>query len=223
MINVAFINNTAKEGGGIFNAGKNTFISKCKFDLNYANYIGFDICSHNDINIQNCNFTNDSQNVVFSGGNWQIDNMNSTYFDSFIKFGHIDFKFNLTHIRNDYYNLKITFGYHPFWMPDGYICGDKYAFSVNRKFCLNIDGNIYNLQTDENSQSNLYLNLSKGVHNIEVYNSITNLSISKAFNVSDSSDVENNITLEKIKKVSPKIIAKNKTFNKGFVNNSIIS
>ena len=54
---------------------------------------------------------------------------------------------------------------------------------MNKKFCLNIDGVVYNLQTDSNSQASLYLNLSNGFYNIEVYNPITKLSLSKVFNV----------------------------------------
>ena len=225
LINLLFSNNTSEEGGAIFNSGKNTFVSNSQFNSNYALYGGDSICSYDNINIQKCNFTNDTKSVVFCGGNWQIDNMTSSYFDSFVKFGYINFKFNLTHIQNDYYNLKITFGYHPYWISEEYIYGDEYGFSVNKKFCLNIDGVVYNLQTDSNSQANLYLNLSTGVHDIEVFNPISKCSLSKSFNVSDSNELNKtcatNVTIiNKIPKVFPKVIAMNikaKTNNKGKV------
>ena len=221
LINLLFINNTSEEGGAIFNSGKNTFVLNSQFNLNHAFYGGDSICSYKDINIQNCIFTNDTKSVVLCGGNWQIDNITSSYFDSFVKFGRINFKFNLTHIQNDYYNLKIKFGYRPsWWSSEDYITDDKlYGFSVNRKFCLNIDGVVYNLQTDSNSQASLYLNLSNGNHDIEVFNPISKCSLSKSFNVSRFNELNNlydaNATIiNKIHKVSPKVIAINKVFNK---------
>ena len=220
LINLIFFNNTADEGGAIFNRGKNTFILNSQFDLNHALYNSHSICSYNDINIQMCNFTNSSQMSIFYAGNWQINNMTSTYFNSFIKFGYINFKFNLTHIKNDFYNLEITFRCNHYGQAlSGCIIEDIQHCSVNKKFCLNINGEIYNLQTDSNSQANLYLNLSNGFYNIEVYNPITKLSLSKSFNVSDSIELnktgDTNVTLiNKIPKVFPKVIAMNKVFNK---------
>ena len=221
LINLLFINNTSEEGGAIFNSGKNTFISNSQFNLNYALYGGDSIYSGNDINIQNCIFPNNTKSVLFTNGNWQIDNMTRSYFDSFVKFGYINFKFNLTHIHGDYYNLKIKFGYHPYWMSEEYIGADIYGFSVNKKFCLNIDGVVYNLQTDSDSQASLYLNLSNGVHDIEVFNPISKCSLSKSFNVPDLNklnktyDDANTIIINKIQKVSPKVFAvNNKVFNK---------
>ncbi len=211
LIDLIFINNTAKEGGAIFNSGKGTFIFQCQFYHNHARFAGDSICCFNDINIQKCYFTNDSE-VIFCNGvsnnqviNWQMDYMTSAYFDSFVKFGRINFKFNLTHLHDNYYNLKITFGYRYYWNSDGF--SEDGRFSPNRKFCLNIDGKVYYLKTDAKSQADLNLKLTNGVHFIEVYNPITKLNISKIFNVSDS-------FISCIKKYAPKLIAKNKVFNK---------
>ena len=213
LINLFFFNNTAEEGGAIFNSGKNTYISDSEFNLNHAQYGAHSICSYDNINIQKCNFNNNSQSCILCG-NWHIDNMNLTYFNSFVKFGDIDFKFNLTHIQNDCYELKITFGLQLHCHPDAKFCEDYYGYSVNKKFCLNIDGKVYNLQTDKNSQANLYLNLSNGVHDIEVYNPISNLGILKSFKVSDFI-IDNNTTINKNSEKSFSIIvAKNKVFNK---------
>ena len=178
LINLSFINNTARDGGAIFNAGKNTFISKCRFNS------GSSIFSQNDVNIQKCKFANDSQGVLFAGGNWKIDDVDSTYFHSFVKFGHIIFKFNLTHIHDDYYNLKIIFGCIPPWaIPPGYdpFYEDSYGFSVNKNFYLNIDGKVYNLRTDANSQVSFVLKLSGLFHSIKVYNPLTKLYLLESF------------------------------------------
>ena len=178
LINLSFINNTAREGGAIFNAGKNTFISKCRFNS------GSSIFSQNDVNIQKCIFTNDSQGVLFVGGNWKIDDVDSTYFHSFVKFGIIIFKFNLTHIHDDYYNLKIIFGCPPRWATPGVydlFYKDSYGFSVNKNFYLNIDGKVYNLRTDANSQVSFVLKLSGLFHSIKVYNPLTKLYLLEHF------------------------------------------
>ena len=178
LINLSFINNTARDGGAIFNTGKNTFISKCRFNS------GSSIFSQNDVNIQKCIFANDSQGVLFVGGNWKIDDVDSTYFHSFVKFGIIIFKFNLTHIHDDYYNLKIIFGCPPRWATPGVydlFYKDSYGFSVNKNFYLNIDGKVYNLRTDANSQANFVLKLSDLFHSIKVYNPLTKLYLLESF------------------------------------------
>ena len=174
LINLLFINNTADDGGAIFNAGKNTFISKCSFNS------GSSIFSKNDVNIQKCKFANDSQGVLFAGGNWKIDDVDSTYFHSFVKFGLIIFKFNLTHIHDDYYNLKIIFGCPP-TLPWAYDLFYAYGFSVNKNFYLNIDGKVYNLRTDANSQVSFVLKLSGLFHSIKVYNPLTKLYLLESF------------------------------------------
>lgn len=178
LINLLFINNTADDGGAIFNAGKNTFISKCSFNS------GSSIFSKNDVNIQKCKFANDSQGVLFAGGNWKIDDVDSTYFHSFVKFGPIIFKFNLTHIHDDYYNLKIIFGCRPLpATPGAYYLfyEDSYGYSVNKNFYLNIDGKVYNLRTDANSQVSFVLKLSGLFHSIKVYNPLTKLYLLEHF------------------------------------------
>ena len=177
LINLSFINNSAESGGAIFNSGKNTFILNSRFGLNNGGVGADSICSRNDINIQNCEFINDKSHVIFCGGSWQIDNMTSIYYHSFIEMP-VEFSFNLTHLVNDEYNLKIKLISMGHW--EGSL--------ENKKFCLNIDGKVYNLQTDSNLQASLYLKLSNGVHDIEVYNPITKLSHSKVFNVSDSNE-----------------------------------
>ncbi len=209
LIDLLFINNTAYAGGTIFNHGRNTFISHSRFNLMNTQYWQYCICSNNDINIQDCNFTNESKGVIFYGGNWSFDNMNSTYFNSFVKFGQIIFKFNLTYLYDDYYNLKIVFGLSPVCNPKYDFQEDHYGYSVNKTFYLNIDDNVYKLHTDSNSQVNLSLNLSIGMHCLKIYNPITNLSISDIVNVSKPL-TDNN----KIKKSTIIIIAKNKVFNK---------
>ena len=214
LIDLLFINNTAWVGGGtIFNQGRNTFISQSQFYLTKTQYWQYGICSNNDINIQDCNFTYESYGVLFCGGDWKMDNMNSTYFDSFVKFGYITFRYNLTHLHDDYYNLKIVFGLPPICNPIYDFRQDTYGYSVNRVFCLDIDGEIYYLKTDAKSQADLNLKLNDGIHFIKVYNPITNLSISNSFNVSKSLN-DNNSGMDKIIKFAPKLIAKNKIFNK---------
>ena len=142
LINVTFANNSAQRGGAIYNTGKNTSISNSQFNSNNALY-GDSIYSNNDINIQNCNFTHNPQTIIFCKGNWQINNITSNYYNSFIKLNYYtDFKFNLTHIKNNQYNLKITVN-QPWESPK------------NKKFNINIDNTTYTLQTDENSQYNL--------------------------------------------------------------------
>ena len=213
LIDLLFINNTAYAGGTIFNNGRNTFISQSRFCLSNTQYWQYCICSNNDITIQDCNFTNESNGVVFSGGDWKMDNMNSTYFDSFVKFCYITFRYNLTHLHDDYYNLKIVFGLPPICNPIYDFRQDTYGYSVNRVFCLNIDGKVYYLKTDAKSQADLNLKLDEGIHFIKVYNPITKLSISNSFNVSKPLN-GNNSGMDKIIKFAPKLIAKNKIFNK---------
>ena len=106
LINLSFINNSAQSGAAIYNAGKNTFISNSLFDSNEGRY-AVSICSEGDINIQNCKFINESGSVVFYRGSWQIDNITSSYYDPFMKLGRVDFTFNLTHLMDDEYNLKM--------------------------------------------------------------------------------------------------------------------
>ena len=118
----------------------------------------------------------------------------------------LNFKFNLTHIHDDYYNLKITFGHRPSWVDDeNWINDDIYGDAVNRLFYLNIDNEEYYLKTDANSQVDLNLNLTNSTHTIKVYNPITNLSLTKSFNLSE---------IFKPKKIKSTIIAKNKVFSK---------
>ena len=215
LSNLSFINNIANEGGAIYISGKNTTILQSQFDFNQGLYAGSSISNHGDINIQDCNFTNgNGKSVVFYNGNWQLDTMNSTYFNSFVKFPYIlDFKYNLTHIYDNYYNLNILFGIIPFNIP---ICGffeDRYGYSVNKKFCLNIDGEVYNLQTNGKSQAEINLKLSNGNHSIEVYNPLTKLNIIKSFNITNIVDNETD-SVDTVKKISLIIVAKNKVFNK---------
>ena len=88
LINLNFINNTASEdGGAIYNTENNTFILQSQFNSNHANFSGDSICSYKDINIQKCNFTHSAESVIFCGGNWQLDNITSDYFNQFVKFG----------------------------------------------------------------------------------------------------------------------------------------
>ena len=186
LSNLLFINNSAKRGSAIFSTGKNTFISQSQFDLNNAQYDGSSIISYNNINIQNCNISDDSR-VIFYGENWQLENMTSIYFNSFVKFDSItDFEYNLVYLHEDFYHLKIIFGVRPYNVPNCGFYEDMYGYSVNKSFCLNIDGKVYNLQTDENSQADVDLKLVNGNHSIEVYNPLTKLNIRKSFIVSDS-------------------------------------
>ena len=186
LSNLLFINNSAKRGSAIFSTGKSTFISQSQFDLNNAQYDGSSIISYNNINIQNCNISDDSR-VIFYGENWQLENMTSIYFNSFVKFDSItDFEYKLVYLHEDFYHLKIIFGVRPYNVPNCGFYEDMYGYSVNKSFCLNIDGKVYNLQTDENSQADVDLKLFNGNHSIEVYNPLTKLNIRKSFIVSDS-------------------------------------
>jgi len=202
LINLTFTNNSAKRGGAIFNSGKDTLISQSLFNLNNATKDESSIVSSNNINIQNCNLS--TSKIIFDAGNWQLDNMTSDYFNSYVKFDSIsDIEYSLSHLHDDYYNLKITFGIRPyFWVHDCPLYEDSYGYSQNKIFYLNIDGKVYNLKTNGKSQANLDLKLSSDkIHSIKVYNPITNMNISKVLNISGI-------------KITPKIIAKNKHFNK---------
>ena len=217
LINLTFINNTADENGGaIYNSGKNTVILESNFKLNKAKYSD-SIFTRNDVNIQNCSFNNESKSILFYRGHWQLDNMTSDYFHSFVKFGHINFKFNLTQIHFDNYNLKITFGSLSYWAKpyheEDEFHDDWRGHAANKKFCLNINGKDYTLKTNEKSEAEIQLKLPGGAYLIKVYNPITKLSLSKPLYIYFTTDV--NITLdEKNEKYFPKFIAKNKVFPK---------
>ena len=179
IINCVFMNNTAKQGGAISNEAKNLFVFKSVFDFNNAKSNGNAIFSDGGININGCKFYNTSDNSVVFRGNWKIDNMVSNYFHSFIKLNYLDFKYNLTKISEDYYNFYIKF--LMLNMCCGGLMEDGYGFSINKTFCLEINGQSFNLTTNENGEANLKLHLYSDLAYIKVFNPITKLSLFKVF------------------------------------------
>lgn len=215
LYNLSFSNNTANEGGAVFIEGPDASILHSKFNSNNA-YAGASIGSTKSINIQNCSFSKcNRRSVILYGTNWQINNMTSSYFNSFVKFpSGLDFQYELTHIREDYYNLKIRFGVRITSIYGLPLCNDDYGYSNNKSFCLNIDGTNYNLHTDGNSQAELNLKLSNGYCKLKAYNPITNYSITKSFNIGPAIYDYSTYNVTKIKKTSSKMIAKSKVFKK---------
>ena len=216
LSNLTFSNNTSNDGGAVFVSGKNATILKSEFDSNRGLYVGASISSSNDINIQNCRFINcNRRSVVFYGGNWQIDNMNSTYYNSFVKFPpELDFEYELTHTHEEYYNLKITFGVRLYSLPNCPFVKDDHGYSKSKSFSLNVNGKDYNLRTDENSQAELNLKIPNGYCTLKVHNPITNFSRAKSFNVGPNMYNYTNYTDSKVEKSTPKLIVKGKVFAK---------
>ncbi|MCP4348159.1 MAG: hypothetical protein GY795_21870, partial [Desulfobacterales bacterium] len=71
IANCSFIDNSAVEGGGIYNYGGSPTLTDCTFDNNTANLFGGGIYNHNSSpKITNCTFSN---NVANSGGGICID------------------------------------------------------------------------------------------------------------------------------------------------------
>ena len=213
LSNLRFSNNTAYDGGAIYVCGKASIVQS-KFDSNSGLRGGSSISSRGDVNIQNCIFTKgNGRNVVLYGKNWQIDNMTSSYYNSFVKFAPgLDFIYNLTPSHGDYHNLKITFGIlGPTYYPGFF--NDTKGYSNTKSFILDVNGQAYKLRTDENSQSQLNLKMPNGYITLKVYNPITNKSISKSFNFGPYIYNHTSINVEKVKS-TPKLIAKNKVFNK---------
>ena len=213
LSNLRFSNNTAYDGGAIYVCGKASIVQSI-FDSNSGLRGGSSISSSGDVNIQNCIFTKgNGRNVVLYGKNWQIDNMTSSYYNSFVKFAPgLDFIYNLTPNHGDYHNLKITFGIlGPTYYPGFF--NDTKGYSNTKSFILDVNGQAYKLRTDENSQSQLKVKMPNGYITLKVYNPITNKSISKSFNFGPYMYNYTSINVEKVKS-TPKLIAKNKVFNK---------
>ena len=172
FINLSFINNTSEVANSIFNNG-DSYISNAYFNSNNRNYI----YSEGNINIQNSTFIN--RHIITFKGTWQIDNMTSGYYHSFIKFNHINFNYNLTHLYGDYYNLKLNFGLSPFWMREGSIGYDYYGFSKNKIFYLEVNDEVYKLSTNSDGEANIKLMLPEGLYYIKVFNPITKMNKTK--------------------------------------------
>ena len=211
LADLEFINNTAKVGGAVYNSGNNITILKSRFALNSAVHVGSAICSYGEIAILNCSLSDD-QRIIFCGGmmknipKWQIDNITYDYFKTFVRFAKIDFEYNLTHINDDTYRLKITFKNYPLELYR--ISGeDLKGFVADKKFLLNVDGQIYELECDSNSQTSLELKLADGSHLIKAYNPLTNIGVEKTLNIESPA-------VSKIIKSSPKFTAKNRVFSK---------
>lgn len=214
LSNLSFSNNTAYDGGALYVRGKATILQS-KFDSNHGSHAGSSILSSGEVNIQNCTFTNSNRRNVVLYGKWQIDNMNSTYYNSFVKFtGGLDFKYELTPSHGEYHNLKITFGIRLYSLPNRPLVNDDYGYSNNKSFCMDVNGKVYNLRTDENSQSELNLKIPNGYITLKAYNPITNRSVSKSFNFGPYMYNHTSVNIEKSKKSPSKLIAKGKVFNK---------
>ena len=214
LSNLSFSNNTDYDGGALYVMGKATILQS-KFDSNQGSHAGSSILSSGEVNIENCTFTNSNRRNVVLYGKWQIDNMNSTYYNSFVKFtGGLDFEYELTPSHGEYHNLKITFGIRLYSLPNRPLVNDDYGYSNNKSFCLDVNGKVYNLRTDENSQSELTLKIPNGYITVKANNPITNLSISKSFNFGPYMYNYISINVDKAKKSPSKLIAKDKVFNK---------
>ncbi len=212
--NLLFSNNTSYEGGAVYVCGKSS-ITQSIFDSNKGLCVGSSISSTGDVNIKNCRFTNGNGRDVVLYGNWQIDNINSSHYHSFVKFtGMLDFKYELTHDHGEYHTLKITFGVRKYFIYNNSFQNDAYGYSPSKSFCLDVNGKIYNLRTDENSQSELSLIMPNGYCTVKAYNPITNLSISKSFNFGPYIYNYTTINIEEVEKPTPKLVAKNKVYNK---------
>ena len=109
--------------------------------------------------------------------------------------------------------MKITFGIRLYSLPNRPLVNDDYGYSNTKSFILDVNGQAYKLRTDENSQSQLNLKMPNGYITLKVYNPITNKSISKSFNFGPYMYNYTSINVEKVKS-TPKLIAKNKVFNK---------
>ena len=209
IYNSTFINNSGLIAGAIYN-NANLTVYNSIFNLNSAKYSGSSIYSAKDINIQKCQFSNNSdKDVLFTNGNWQVDDMNSAYYNSFVKFAFLNFEYELKHVEGSCYNLKIMF------CPSTYTVSIS-GYSYNRKFSLDVNGNVYNLTTNNNGEASINLNITGGLAYITVFNPITKACLTKNVNLLSNEESQktdstnpNKVSKDKIK--SYKITAKKNT------------